>query len=111
MLQKNGFFRAPDPAPARGLMPPAAPPVLHETVKEAPKAAEKPEQHKEARLVVGPEFSRLLPVAALFGAMFMLVIDTVARTLAIIEVPPGILTAVIGTPVFIALLARARRAM
>jgi len=64
-----------------------------------------------ARLVVGPEFSRLLPVAALFGAMFMLVIDTIARTLAIIEVPPGILTAVIGTPVFIALLARARRAM
>jgi len=62
-----------------------------------------------ARLVVGPEFSRLLPVATLFGAMFMLLIDTVARTLATIEVPPGILTAVIGTPVFIALLARSRR--
>ena len=31
------------------------------------------------------------------------------RTLAMIEVPPGILTAVVGTPVFIALLARARR--
>ena len=62
-----------------------------------------------ARLVVGPEFSRLLPVATLFGAMFMLLIDTIARTLATIEVPPGILTAVIGTPVFIALLARARR--
>jgi iron complex transport system permease protein len=64
-----------------------------------------------ARLVVGPEFSRLLPAAALFGAMFMLGIDTLARTLAIIEVPPGILTAVIGTPVFIALLARAPRPM
>jgi iron complex transport system permease protein len=64
-----------------------------------------------ARLVVGPEFSRLMPVAALFGAMFMLAIDTVARTLAVIEVPPGILTAVIGTPVFIALLARTRRAL
>jgi len=62
-----------------------------------------------ARLVVGPEFSRLLPVATLFGAMFMLLIDTIARTLATIEVPPGILTAVVGTPVFIALLARARR--
>ena len=62
-----------------------------------------------ARLVVGPEFSRLLPVATLFGAMFMLSIDTIARTLATIEVPPGILTAVVGTPVFIALLARARR--
>jgi iron complex transport system permease protein len=62
-----------------------------------------------ARLVVGPEFSRLLPVAAVFGAIFMLLIDTLARTLATIEVPPGILTAVVGTPVFIALLARTRR--
>jgi len=62
-----------------------------------------------ARLVVGPEFSRLLPIAAVFGAIFMLLIDTLARTLATIEVPPGILTAVVGTPVFIALLARTRR--
>jgi iron complex transport system permease protein len=61
-------------------------------------------------MLVGPEFSRLLPIAAILGAMFMLVIDTIARTLAIIEVPPGILTAIVGTPVFIALLARARRA-
>jgi iron complex transport system permease protein len=62
-----------------------------------------------ARLVVGPEFSRLLPVAALFGAAFMLVIDTISRSVAPVEIPPGILTAVIGTPVFIALLARAQR--
>ena len=62
-----------------------------------------------ARLAVGPEFSRLLPVAVLFGAMFMLLIDTIARTMATIEIPPGILTAVVGTPVFIALLARTRR--
>ena len=61
-----------------------------------------------ARLVVGPEFSRLLPIAAVFGAIFMLLIDTLARTFATIEVPPGILTAVVGTPVFIALLARTR---
>ncbi|HET9668400.1 MAG TPA: iron ABC transporter permease [Casimicrobiaceae bacterium] len=63
-----------------------------------------------ARLLVGPEFSRLLPIAAILGAMFTLVIDTIARSLATIEVPPGILTAVVGTPVFIALLARAARA-
>jgi len=62
-----------------------------------------------ARLLVGPEFSRLLPVAAIFGAAFLLAIDTIARTMAPIEVPPGILTAVVGTPVFIVLLARARR--
>jgi len=62
-----------------------------------------------ARLLVGPEFSRLLPVAAIFGAAFLLAIDTLARTIAPIEVPPGILTAIVGTPVFIVLLAHARR--
>jgi len=61
-----------------------------------------------ARLVVGPGFTRLLPAAALFGAAFMLAIDTLARTVAPIEMPPGIVTAIIGAPVFIALLARAR---
>ncbi len=51
MLQKNSFFRTPDPVPARGLMPPAPPPAR----QEFPKAAEKPADHKEAKLVVGPD--------------------------------------------------------
>lgn len=59
-----------------------------------------------ARLVAGPEFSRLLPVSALFGAIFLLAIDTLARAAAPIEIPPGILTAFIGTPLFLVLLAR-----
>lgn len=59
-----------------------------------------------ARMVTGPRFARLLPVAALFGAIFMLAIDTLARTLTAAELPPGILTAFIGTPLFIALIAR-----
>jgi iron complex transport system permease protein len=62
-----------------------------------------------ARLIVGPSFARLLPLAAVLGAAFMLAIDSLARALLAVEVPPGILTAVIGTPVFIALLARVRR--
>lgn len=62
-----------------------------------------------ARLVVGPDFTRLLPVAALFGAAFMLIVDTVARTAGRIELPLGVLTAVIGTPLFLWLLATARR--
>jgi len=62
-----------------------------------------------ARLIVGPSFPRLLPLAAILGAVFMLLIDTAARTLTVVELPPGILTAVVGTPAFIALLARARR--
>ena len=59
-----------------------------------------------ARLVAGPEFSRLLPMSALFGAIFLLGIDTLARSATAIEIPPGILTAFIGTPLFLVLLAR-----
>ncbi len=58
-----------------------------------------------ARSLVGPDFARLLPAAALLGGGFLLVIDTLARTMAPIEVPLGILTALIGTPFFIWLLA------
>jgi iron complex transport system permease protein len=62
-----------------------------------------------ARLLVGPDFARLLPLAMLIGAAFMLAVDTLCRTLATIEVPPGVLTALIGTPFFLWLFALARR--
>ena len=62
-----------------------------------------------ARFLVGPDFSKLLPVSALLGGGYLLLIDTLARTLAPVEVPLGILTAVIGTPFFIWLLAISRR--
>ena len=58
-----------------------------------------------ARSLVGTDFARLVPAAALLGGGFLLVIDTLARTMAPIEIPLGILTAVIGTPFFIWLLA------
>jgi iron complex transport system permease protein len=58
-----------------------------------------------ARTLVGPDFARLLPTAALLGGGFLLMIDTIARTAAAIEIPLGILTAVVGTPFFIWLLA------
>jgi iron complex transport system permease protein len=57
------------------------------------------------RLLVGAEFSRLLPLAMLIGGTFMLAIDTLGRSMAQIEIPPGVLTAAIGTPVFIWLMA------
>lgn len=62
-----------------------------------------------ARFLVGPGFARLIPTAALLGAGYLLVIDTLARTIAPVEVPLGILTAVVGTPVFLWLLAGAER--
>jgi iron complex transport system permease protein len=62
-----------------------------------------------ARTLVGPDFARLLPAAALIGAAFLLLIDTLARTAAAVEIPLGILTALIGTPFFIWLLASMSR--
>jgi iron complex transport system permease protein len=62
-----------------------------------------------ARMAVGPNFDRLLPVAMLLGASFMLLVDTLARTIARIETPLGILTAVLGAPFFLWLLARGRK--
>jgi len=62
-----------------------------------------------ARLLVGPDFGRLLPLAMLLGAAFLLAVDTLCRTIATIEVPPGVLTALIGTPFFLWLFALARR--
>jgi iron complex transport system permease protein len=62
-----------------------------------------------ARFLVGPSFPRLLPATAILGGGYLLLIDTLARTMAVVEVPLGILTAVIGTPFFIALLHQAHR--
>ncbi len=62
-----------------------------------------------ARLLVGPDFRRLLPLAVLLGAGFMLAVDTLCRTITGAEVPPGVLTALIGTPFFLWLFALARR--
>lgn len=58
-----------------------------------------------ARTLVGPDFARLLPAAALLGGGFLLAIDTLARTATATEIPLGILTALVGTPFFIWLLA------
>ncbi len=62
-----------------------------------------------ARLLVGPRFDRLLPASVLLGAAFMVAVDTLARSAARIEIPLGVLTALIGGPVFVLLLARERR--
>jgi iron complex transport system permease protein len=43
------------------------------------------------------------------GAAFLVLIDTVARSAARIEIPLGLLTALLGAPVFVWLLARGRR--
>ncbi|HEX7076384.1 MAG TPA: iron ABC transporter permease, partial [Hyphomicrobiaceae bacterium] len=61
-----------------------------------------------ARMLVGPNFERLLPAAMLIGASYLVLVDTLARSMAQIEVPLGILTAVVGAPFFLWLLWRGR---
>jgi iron complex transport system permease protein len=61
------------------------------------------------RLIVGADHRLVLPASALFGASFLVVCDLVARTIvAPIEVPVGIITAIIGGPFFLWLLFRGR---
>jgi iron complex transport system permease protein len=55
----------------------------------------------------GPDHARLLPLAALAGALLLVVMDTIARTiLAPEELPVGILTGLLGAPFFLAILVR-----
>ncbi|HTM26360.1 MAG TPA: iron ABC transporter permease [Vicinamibacterales bacterium] len=59
------------------------------------------------RLLVGPDHRLVLPAAALFGAAFLVGCDLIARTiLAPVELPVGIITALIGGPFFLWLLIR-----
>jgi iron complex transport system permease protein len=59
------------------------------------------------RLLVGPDHRLVLPAAALFGAAFLVACDLIARTiLAPVELPVGIVTALIGGPFFLWLLIR-----
>ncbi len=62
-----------------------------------------------ARLLVGADHRRLLPTAFWLGAALMLVVDDLARTLTRAEIPIGIITALLGAPLFTVLLVQSRR--
>jgi iron complex transport system permease protein len=59
-----------------------------------------------ARMIVGADHDVLVPFSAVLGGVFMLCMDTLARTLPGGEIPVGILTAIIGAPCFGCLLVR-----
>lgn len=60
-----------------------------------------------ARFLTGPDHRRLLPAVVLAGAIFLIWVDTAARTLfAPRELPVGVLTALLGVPAFVVLLHR-----
>lgn len=59
-----------------------------------------------ARAVVGPDYARLLPAAAGLGATLVVLLDTMARTLLAAEIPLGVLTGLLGAPLFLVLFLR-----
>lgn len=59
-----------------------------------------------SRMLVGPEYTKMLPVSAVMGAAFLLIVDDVARTILSMEIPLGVLTSLIGAPFFAYLLTR-----
>jgi len=61
-----------------------------------------------ARGIIGPDARRLIPASIALGAVYMMLIDDVARTVTMAEIPLGILTGIVGAPVFILLLRRSR---
>ena len=62
-----------------------------------------------SRFIVGPNAKVLLPMSALVGASFLLIVDNVARMLFTVEIPLGILTSIIGAPFFFYLLLKRKK--
>ena len=60
-----------------------------------------------ARILVGPDNRILLPVSAIIGAIFLLAVDDISRMLLQVEIPLGILTSLVGVPVFALILRNA----
>jgi iron complex transport system permease protein len=59
-----------------------------------------------ARMLVGPDFKKIIPVSTLLGASYLLIMDNISRTLISSEIPLGILTALVGAPFFAYLLTK-----
>ncbi|MGC5328072.1 FecCD family ABC transporter permease [Brevibacillus sp. SYSU BS000544] len=62
-----------------------------------------------ARMLVGPNFHRVLPTSFLMGSAYLLLVDSISRSVSTIEIPLGILTALVGAPFFIFLLSQVKR--
>ncbi len=62
-----------------------------------------------ARILVGANYSKLVPISFAIGGVFLLLIDNMIRGPIGVDLPLGVLTSLIGTPVFVVLLTRARR--
>lgn len=64
-----------------------------------------------ARMMVGPDNVKSIPVSCVLGSIFMLMIDTIARGATTLEIPLSILTGLIGAPFYLYILAKQRMKM
>lgn len=62
-----------------------------------------------ARIITGPNYNRLLPSSMLLGAIYLLIIDNIARLASSAEIPIGILTSIAGAPFFVFLLLKGKK--
>jgi iron complex transport system permease protein len=62
-----------------------------------------------ARFVVGPNYRYLIPASIVMGAAFLLAVDDLTRILFLSEIPIGIVTSILGAPLFLYLLLRSRK--
>jgi len=60
------------------------------------------------RMAIGPSHRVLIPLSAIFGAIFLLLADSISRLALSVEIPIGILTSLIGIPIFVIVLKNAR---
>jgi iron complex transport system permease protein len=63
------------------------------------------------RMLTGPDNKKMLPVTVFLGGIFMMLIDMLARTLTVMEIPVSVLTGVIGSPIFFTVLLKQRRSL
>ncbi|MBT3319533.1 MAG: iron ABC transporter permease [Clostridia bacterium] len=61
------------------------------------------------RAITGPQYTRLLPVSAMIGGIFLLLMDDIVRSLFVMEIPIGLAVAFIGAPFFYMLIRRRRK--
>ena len=62
-----------------------------------------------ARMITGPDYTRLIPYSILTGAIFLIIIDDLSRCLSASELPLGVLTSIAGAPFFLWLMYKGRR--
>jgi iron complex transport system permease protein len=61
------------------------------------------------RMLTGPNYKKLIPVSMLMGSIYLLMIDNLARTMTQVELPLGILTSLIGAPLFVVIMLRQKK--